>query len=290
MQNNWNQRMTGYKSIAVAGGLGSFGSKIVQALLDQGYPQVKVLTRKNQSHPNPNVTVVAVDYADTKSLINALTGVDVVISALNDYATLGPQLALIEASKITGVKRFVPSEYVTDTTEKNEPVWEPSRSLVNSLKESGLPYTIYQNGLFMEYVMSPMFGIDVSTGSITLYGSGNTKVDITSAKDVARFIAYTIGDTKSENRTYHVAGERLTMNEIVSELVEVTKITPVITRQELADLTHLEDYESEEYIHEHARFEAENGGFRQAAISNSEYPDFRFRTFHEFLHDTPLDK
>ncbi|ORX91310.1 NAD(P)-binding protein [Basidiobolus meristosporus CBS 931.73] len=277
--------MTGFRSIAVAGGLGYFGSEIVQALLQHGYTQVKILSRKNQNHPNPNVQVVAIDYSNAQTLVEALSGVDVVISALNDYAILEPQLALIEASKRAGVKRFVPSEYAVDSAGKGSPIWEASQALVKSLKESGLPYTIYQNGLFMEYVTSPPFGIDVTTGSFALYGSGDTKLDITSARDVARFIAHTIGDSKSENQTYHLSGDRLTMNQIVGELAEVTKTTPTITRLEHPDLKHLEDPESGEFIHEHLKIEVEDGAFEHTIISKGGHDDFQFRTLREFLTD-----
>ncbi|KAK9759709.1 hypothetical protein K7432_017011 [Basidiobolus ranarum] len=107
--------MSSFKVIAVAGGNGSFGSLIVQALLAHGTFQVKILSRRAQDKQEPNAEVAVVDYANHDSLVQALKGVDVVISVLNDYAVIEPQLALVEAAKQAGVKRFVPSEFATDS-------------------------------------------------------------------------------------------------------------------------------------------------------------------------------
>ncbi|KAK9707716.1 hypothetical protein K7432_010022 [Basidiobolus ranarum] len=284
--------MSGIKVIAVAGGSGSFGSQIVQELLKRGTFQVKILSRREQKTQHENVEVVVVDYAKPESLVEALKGVDVVISTLHDYAVPGPQLALVEASKQAGVKRFVPSEFAMDSERREGPLWESSKAFISALKQSGLPYTIYQNGLFLEYVTFPSFGLDIASRKAKFYGEGNTPMHVTSSRDVARFVAFTVDNPKSENRTYHIAADKATMNQIISLAEEVTKTLFSVTRVSKSDLTHLEDMTSNEFIHEHASIGVEDGQFQFPVLDNSEYPDFKFSTIREFLVEnySPADK
>jgi uncharacterized protein YbjT (DUF2867 family) len=96
---------------------GAIGATVVKALCDAGF-QVQALTRRiDASKPDLGpATIVHVDYTSQAELQEVLRGQDAVISALGDTAgAVAAQDALIQASIAVGVKRFIPSEYGSDT-------------------------------------------------------------------------------------------------------------------------------------------------------------------------------
>jgi len=95
-----------YTKFAVAGGTGGIGVLIVKELVAHG-ASVVILSRSAETAP-AGATVVAVDYADPSSLVKALAGVEVVISALA-AGGFAAQPALADAAKAAGAKLFVPS-------------------------------------------------------------------------------------------------------------------------------------------------------------------------------------
>ncbi|MGE8290827.1 MAG: NAD(P)-dependent oxidoreductase, partial [Sphingobacterium sp.] len=101
--------------VAVIGSTGYVGTHLVKELVDRNY-QVVALARHTDSVPsNDRITKVQVDINNQEQLVNALKGVDVVISAFNagwtnpnlyEDFTQGA-LAIQQAVKDSGVKRFI---------------------------------------------------------------------------------------------------------------------------------------------------------------------------------------
>lgn len=106
------------KNVALFGASGQIGSSILKALLDCDRQKFDVLTVISPSSAAPlgadqsNVKVKELDIlnATRKELAEALSGIDVVVSALNGKA-LEAQYAIQQAAADAGVKRFYPSEY-----------------------------------------------------------------------------------------------------------------------------------------------------------------------------------
>jgi putative NADH-flavin reductase len=79
---------------------------------------VQALTRRRQKVSIPKtVDVVEVNYNDDNALRNSLRNQDAVVSCLGDVpAAVQAQESLLNASLAAGVKRFVPSEFGSNTT------------------------------------------------------------------------------------------------------------------------------------------------------------------------------
>ena len=104
------------------------------------------------------VKVFRTDYTPA-SLKTALTGQDAVISVLGGGSLGDPQFALIDAAVAAGVKRFVPSEYGSDTTDEKVvafvPFFKGKQAVTAHLrkKESeGLQWTGVITGPFFDWV------------------------------------------------------------------------------------------------------------------------------------------
>ncbi len=96
---------------------GSVGPAIVEALLSSGKFTVTVTSRKESKATFPDqVKVVKTDYSED-SLVEAFRGQDVVISTIGGTA-IGEQTTIVEAAVKAGVKRFFPSEFGSDTSNK----------------------------------------------------------------------------------------------------------------------------------------------------------------------------
>lgn len=82
---------------------------------------MQALTRHRRKRLIPNtVNIVEVNYNDEIALRKALCNQDAVISCLGDVpAAVQAQDSLLNASLAAGVKRFVPSEFGSDTTNQH---------------------------------------------------------------------------------------------------------------------------------------------------------------------------
>ncbi|KAH7020566.1 hypothetical protein EDB80DRAFT_560712 [Ilyonectria destructans] len=219
--------------VGVAGGTGSIGRAIVEAIKATGKHQVKILGRK----PNPTieadigVPIVVVDYTNVDSLKDALESnqIDVVISTLNTASTDGdpPEIALIRASNVSAcTKRFVPSNWSTRFTEEHTkliPHIPAKLQAVSELKKSNLEYTVFYNGIFLDYLgfdgiksyLPPTTLIlDLPHGIAAIPGDGNTPVVFTHTTDIAKYVAASL-DLPTWDPESYVVGEKTTWSEVV---------------------------------------------------------------------------
>jgi len=85
--------------------------------------------------------------------------IDAVVSNLSGPALGAHQFALIDAAKIAGVKRFLPSEFGSDTTNQKVLEWaeflREKKQVVDHLKTKegdGFEWTSLITGLFLDWV------------------------------------------------------------------------------------------------------------------------------------------
>lgn len=214
--------------VAVAGGTGGIGRHIVEGILEKKKHEVIVLSR-GASCPeleSQGAKIIAVSYDDTTSLINALAGVHTVISTIGGRDAWKPvQLALLDASVKAGVRRFAPSEFVIRAT-ADHPVelyrlkWPVSEAVM----KSGLEYTFFENGVFMNYLASGTPGVghlkplkfiwDVENCTARIPGDGSSYVVFTCAEDVGKFVAASL-DLEKWPEVSRMKGDTKTLNEVV---------------------------------------------------------------------------
>lgn len=175
------------------------------------------------------------DYSNGPGLEFSLAGVDVVISTISGAS----QLALIDAAFQVGVRRFAPAEF------EGRPSLRPAQDALdrgrrgalerlNQYQPRGMQYCVFVCGIFYErFAPGGMIGSNIGRGS-GISGEGdyvlNTRhmkahiphgadgrsatVCITSAQDVGRFVAASVGMPQwpSELR---MCGERINLSDLV---------------------------------------------------------------------------
>ncbi|PKC69798.1 NAD(P)-binding protein [Rhizophagus irregularis] len=211
-----------FKTVTIAGGTGTLGYHIVEAFLNDGSYNVKVLRRKPKTEnekakllASKGAEIIYADYDQKDELVEVLKGTDVVISVLSYKNTnlYESQVPLLVAAKEASVKRFIPSEFVHPTPDNKIKFEE---ELINS----GLEYTIIFNGLFQEYLS--FIGFDAKNKKATFYADGNKKLHTTSLSDVGKYTVETLKMPEARNAVIKVAGATLSLNEYLQKFEEVS--------------------------------------------------------------------
>ncbi|KAF0474580.1 NADP-binding protein [Gigaspora margarita] len=222
---------TSFKVVTIAGGTGLLGFNITYACLNDGSYKVKILRKKPESENNnanllasKGAEVIYVDYNDKNDLVKALEGTDVIISAIGrTKELLACQRALLNAAKVVGVKRFIPSEFgaeLKETTDEMHPFLKPKDEFFQELKNSGIEYTMIITGIFYEYLGA--IGFDYKNKKATFSVDGNTKVAGTSCADIGKYTVESLKLPEVRNGTIRVAGFVLTLNELLKKFEQIT--------------------------------------------------------------------
>ncbi|KAI0836893.1 NAD(P)-binding protein [Hypoxylon sp. FL0890] len=220
--------MTTINKVALAGATGNLGGTMLESLLNAGF-QVTVLTRKGTSHTFPsNVTVKAVDYDSIDSLVDALQGQDAVVSNLG-HPALTKQHLLIEAAVKTGVKRYIPSEFGSDTLNPKSAALiaykekvDVQKAVKKAAAESGLTYTFILNGLFLDWGVRVSFLADVKNRTIELCDGGNRKSSVTTLASIGKALVGVLKHPEeTKNRAVYVQDAAISQKELLGYLKKV---------------------------------------------------------------------
>ncbi|KIW49133.1 hypothetical protein PV05_10841 [Exophiala xenobiotica] len=280
--------------VAVAGGTGNLGPHVVNALLAANY-SVTVLTRKGSTSTSklpksPNLSVVEVDYSSVTSLTEALKGHDVVVSTLATES-LGSQYPLIDAAIAAGVKRFIPSEFGSDTTHPKSsklPVYkykvETQHYLqAKSAEHPEFTYTLVLNGAFLSWGIKVGFLVNVANHSATVWNGGDVPFSATNLETVGEAVAGVIQHLpETANRPVYVQGARITQNQLIKYAKEKDGVEWQLTPKETAKA--YEEASAELAKGPNANIGAAMVGYLMSAIFDESYgPDFSSHLDNDLL-------
>jgi nucleoside-diphosphate-sugar epimerase len=220
------------KNILIAGATGRLGNLIAENLLQNNEAKVFAIVRDAKSEKaleleSKGVKLVIANLSNKAEVLAATKNIDIVISALNGGpdVVLDGQLNLLEAAVKSGVSRFVPSDYSVDYFKLNygEHVnLDMRKKVFEAIEKSGIGYTIFLNGAFMEIFSAPFFNtIDFENGTVNFWGEGNETFDLTTMPDAAKYIASAVFDDSTLNKIVHIAGDETTMNELTQTLSSI---------------------------------------------------------------------
>jgi len=200
--------------IAVTGGTGTLGRRLVDRLIDAGQP-VRLLVRDGSVVATETESVV-IDLADEGSLVSALSGVDAVVSAMtgfNGARGTTPRAVdaegnrnLAKAAHRAGVQRFVLVSIRGAAADHPIDVHRMKHLAEEALSHSDLDWTIVRPTVYME-TWGELLGAPVLAGRPTrVFGAGDNPVNFISADDVARIITGILDDQASFRQAIDVAG------------------------------------------------------------------------------------
>ncbi|EIM90015.1 NAD-P-binding protein [Stereum hirsutum FP-91666 SS1] len=225
--------------VALAGCAGGFGHQILEAVLASKKHSIVLLTRT----PKPSLTargvdVRTVDYMDHSSLVSALQGVHTVIWTISAHfpdEQYKSEVALLEAAKEAGAKRFAPSEYAGKSNEGVE-LYAAKIKVWEACQASGLECTRLICGVFLNTMVTGTpknqtealgglkpwnFLVAIPAGTADIPGDGKTPVPFTSTQDAGRFVAGSL-DLERWEPVSGMAGGKKTYDEVVEIIERIT--------------------------------------------------------------------
>ena len=218
-------------NILIAGATGNLGGKIVNSLINHG-ANIKATVRKEtdikkiKQLEEKGVKVFQLDMNDRNEIAKHCIGVDCVISALAGLreTIIETQKILLDAAVDAKVPRFIPSDYSSDFTNlvkgQNRNL-DLRREFHEYLDKAPIKATSIFNGPFMDLLTTDMPLILFKKQRILCWGNPNQIIEFTTTYNVAEFMANVALDNNTP-RYMRIAGDRLTCNDFVKLLTELT--------------------------------------------------------------------
>jgi hypothetical protein len=165
-----------------------------------------------------------VDFTSVESLTAALKGIDAVVSTVAGTA-IKTQTVLVDAAAIAGVKRFIPSEYGSVTTNpklEGFPLYENVFSIRHRLQAKAnagqLTWTVLACGAFLEFLFAAGGRglLDFADRKAILFDEGNNRLSSTSLATCGKAIAAILENSEATmNRVVRVSEVILTQNQLL---------------------------------------------------------------------------
>ncbi|GKU09182.1 unnamed protein product [Fusarium langsethiae] len=187
------------EKVAVVGGSGNLGREVIDEILARGFYEVVILSRGAEVADLPKgVAWKQVDYDDESTLVDAMRGIDTVLSFLaifNTNVAFELHKKLINAAIEAGVRRFAPSEWAT-ASNSGVAHYEYKDNVRKYLEEVN---SNQQPGFFTDYFGHPhattkhfgtfyMFA-DFQNRRAIIPEDGDAPITLTTVRDMSRLVA-----------------------------------------------------------------------------------------------------
>jgi uncharacterized protein YbjT (DUF2867 family) len=217
-------------SILVIGGTGTLGRQIVKQALDEGY-QVKCLVRdfrRSAFLKDWGAELIYGDLSLPSTLPLALTGVKVVVDSATIRSTSSytsetidwrGKLALLEASKLVGVKKFIYFSFLSAAKNQSIPLLDLKVKMENKLEESGLNYTTFQCSGFFQGLIS-QYALPVLENETIWLPTDSASLAYLDTQDAAKAVVQTFNNSTYDNKTVSLIGEKYWTPKEIIQLCE----------------------------------------------------------------------
>jgi uncharacterized protein YbjT (DUF2867 family) len=253
--------------ILVVGATGRLGGSIARALLDRG-EDVRVLVRDGSTFDDSRAEGSVGDLKDKASLRKACAGVDAVVTTANaiaprrnedtiDSVDRDGNANLIEAAQAEGVRHLVFTSVLGASADHFVPFIKAKGETEETLKASGMTWTILQPDPFMDIWFPNVIGPALDGGVVTLVGEGKQRHSFVAMEDVVGYAVAALTQKAGENRTIQVGGaapacwrdvvatfERVLGRDIEVQTVAIGEKVPGLPDFVVELMTSLEFYES----------------------------------------------
>jgi uncharacterized protein YbjT (DUF2867 family) len=218
-------------TILLAGATGDLGQRIVRELLTHDV-QLRVLTRPGSQTATTlfgqeeRIEIVTAAYTDHAALTQAMTGVDVVVSAVNGLRSVivDAQRALLKATVAAGVPRFIPSDYSADyrrIAPDSNRNFELRREFAADVDAAPVQATSILNGMFTDLLAGDAPMILWDRKRVLFWSSADQILDFTTKDDAARVTALAALDDNAP-RVVEVAGSQVSAREVARTMTRLT--------------------------------------------------------------------
>ncbi|WP_432537235.1 SDR family oxidoreductase [Kineococcus arenarius] len=211
---------------AVTAASGRLGRLVVEALLERGVAPADVVAvvrtpAKVADLAGRGVQVRRGDYAEPRSLAEALAGVDrlLLVSGDTPGERVAQHLNVVEAAKAAGVRRIAYTSILRADSTGN-PLAPDHRATEEALAASGLAHTVLRNGWYTENYTDQL-GRYLAAGEV-LGSTGEGRVSAATRADYAAAAAAALLDEGTGDAVHELGGPSFTLAELAATISEVT--------------------------------------------------------------------
>jgi uncharacterized protein YbjT (DUF2867 family) len=217
-------------SILVIGGTGTLGRQIVKQALQEGY-QVKCLVRdfrRSAFLKDWGADLIYGDLSIPSTLPLALKGVQIVIDSATVRSTSNytsetidwrGKLALLEAAKLVGVKKFVYFSVLNASKNATIPLIDLKIKMEKELEKSGLNYTIFQCSGFFQGLIS-QYALPILENETIWLPGDSLPVAYLDTQDAAKAVVQTLKNSKYDSSKLSLIGEKFWTPKEIIQLCE----------------------------------------------------------------------
>ncbi|KAI1099215.1 NmrA-like family protein [Jackrogersella minutella] len=212
---------------ASSAGMANLGASIVEELKADGTFEITVVSRKSSSTSIKGVNVLKLeDSFPQDELENAFAGKDAVVMTTN-FQVFGQEDKFINAAVKAGVKRFIPSEFGSNTRNLNTltmfPMMGAKARVISELKAkeaNGLSWTALCVGMFLDMgLVTGFMGYDLKEHTATIWDDGNQRFSSSTRASIAKAVSGVLKHPKDTTNQYvFVSSFETSMNELLSAL------------------------------------------------------------------------
>ena len=204
--------------LLVVGATGTLGRQIARHALDKGY-EVRCLVRnlsKASFLKEWGAEVVKGNICDQETITPALEGVDAVIDAATTRITdtlriqkvdWEGKVNLIQEVQAAGIERYIFFSILNAEQHREVPLMDIKRCTELFLKESGLNYTIFRLGGFMQGLIA-QYAIPILENQVVWVSGENTPIAYMNTQDIAKFAIRALEVPAAEKQTFPLVGTR----------------------------------------------------------------------------------
>ena len=222
--------------ILVTGATGQFGTKAIDHLLQKGINPsgISAFVRdaaKTKGLQEKGIASRLGDYSDHHSLMDAFRGVDkLLLVSSNDRQAVENRTAhhinVIKAAKEAKVNHIIYTSFVRKPDFEHSAIAAFQQSHVESeafLKNSGIAYTILQNGMYQE--MIPIFsGQQVAQKGTIFFPAGDGKASYVLREELAEAAAHVLTTDGHLNQVYQLTNTAsVSFTDIAREFASVLR-------------------------------------------------------------------
>jgi len=217
-------------SILVIGGTGTLGRQIVKQAIDEGY-QVRCMVRdfrRGAFLKEWGSELVYGDLSLPATIPPALKGITTVIDSSTIRSTSSytaeavdwrGKLALLEAGKLLGVKKFISFSVLNASANSSIPLMDLKLQMENKIKTSGLNYTVFQCSGFFQGLIS-QYALPILENETIWLQSNAAPVAYLDTQDAAKAVVSSLNSKNYDNQIVSLIGEKFWTSKEVIELCE----------------------------------------------------------------------
>jgi uncharacterized protein YbjT (DUF2867 family) len=217
-------------SILVIGGTGTLGRQIVKQAIDEGY-QVRCMVRdfrRGAFLKEWGSELVYGDLSLPATIPPALKGITTVIDSSTIRSTSSytaeavdwrGKLALLEAGKLLGVKKFISFSVLNASANSSIPLMDLKLQMENKIKTSGLNYTVFQCSGFFQGLIS-QYALPILENETIWLQSNAAPVAYLDTQDAAKAVVNSLNSKNYDNQIVSLIGEKFWTSKEVIELCE----------------------------------------------------------------------